>query len=326
MSPLPLAVNVTVDESEIADTGIFVLGLEFTPQEDIREPYLVRLVVSSGDREVIRRNHSPDPPTTRWRKGRPVRYDLPTAFPLNHGLTSRWPLEVQLAFLDPETGVVHPPSDRAIYGTGLASVAEMQVPVFAKVSELEQAERLIARAREFRGADRQADAWDVLELGVRMAEEDPLKYRLRDELLKLQNLPPRPLTMEEEQIVRQRIDEEKARYFRLVAGGMYDREEFHGALALLEKVGGSLAEQTDQAVIGALAEAERLERDLEDVRQKLLNHVPAQELAEVEVRCRGILLRIRETARDHAGGHSRLGAARIGRKVSRHRTPALDRP
>ena len=279
---LPVAVQVTVDESEIADTGIFVLGLEFTPKAEIRAPYIVRVVVSSGDREVIRRDHTPDPPTTRWRAGQVIRYDLPTAFPLNHNLSSRWPLDIELGFLDPETGVVHPPEERAIYSSGLASVGEMAVPVFTKVPDLEHVERLIARAREFRGADRQADAWDVLELGIRMAEEDSLKYRLRDELLKLSKLPPRPLTMEEEQIVRRRIDAEKARYFRLVAGGMYDREEYHGALALLEQVGGSLAEQADQAVIGALDDADRLERDLEDVRQKLFDHLPPQDLAEAE--------------------------------------------
>lgn len=279
---LPVRASVTVDDRDLSRTGIFTLHLRFEPAEEIRRAHLVRVVVGRGRRELIVREHVPDPPTKRWREGRAVEYELPTSFPLELGLPRGESVEIRIGFVDAETGDVTAPLDTWPYDSGLAPIGEMTIPDFAPVPDQAAADSLIATAREFRTAGRAQDAWDVLELGVRMADEDDVKYRLRAEMLKIGELPPRPVTAEESRIVRTRIEDEQARWFRLVAGRMYDAERYHGALALLEEVGGTLSERADDAVIGALDDVNRSARKIEDVRQKLLEHVPAEEQTEVE--------------------------------------------
>ncbi|MFG0318477.1 MAG: hypothetical protein ACF8XB_14480, partial [Planctomycetota bacterium JB042] len=253
----------------------------------------------------------PDPPTRRWRAGRPVDVELPTSFPLDLGLPRGEAVEIRLGFVDAETRDVRAPAETWPYESGLAPVAEMTIPTFEPVPDAAEVDARIGKAREFRAGGRPQDAWDVLELAIRMSPDDRLKARLRDEMLKLGDLEPRPLTVEERRIVRTRIEDEQARWFRLVAGRMFDRHRYHGALALLERVGGTLAERADDAVLGALDDAERTERRLEDVRQKLLDHVPAGDLEEVEALeeklglGRKLLERAEKLARS-----GRLGAAR----------------
>ncbi len=279
---VPVTVAVTVDDADLATTGIFRFDLSFMPLADVGAAYVVRLVVGLGTREIIVRDHVPDPPTKRWRKGRVVRYALDTAFPKEMTLAADTELEVRIGFFDPERKVVLPPAESWPYGSGLAPVAEMKAPRFDPVDSTDRIDALIARARDFKAAGRTGDAWDVLELGLRLATEDDVKYRFRDELLKLGDLPPRPVSIEEQRIVDARVQDEKVRHLRLEAGRMFDRRLYRGALALLTIVGGTLAEAADEAVIGALDDAKRAEQDLEDVRTRLYEEQDATDAADVQ--------------------------------------------
>ena len=279
---LPVRAEVQVDDTDISTTGIFMFKFRFEPEKDLREAYLVRVVVGWGQRELVVREHTPTPPTKRWRAGRVVEYELSSSFPLDLGMPRGEEVEIRLGFVDPKTRDILAPLDTWPYESGLAAIGEMFVPDFAPVPDVETADGLIAKAREFRSSGRPQDAWDVLELGVRMADLDVVKDRLRAEMQKLGDLAPRAISGEEARIVKTRIEDEQHRWFRLVAGRMFDRGQYHGALSILENVGGTLAERAEEAVIGALDDASRTERKMDDVRQKLLDDVPADQLEEVE--------------------------------------------
>lgn len=276
---VPVAVRVAVRAADLAITGIFTIELEFTALEDVAAAYAVRIAVCSGQRPILLRDHAPEPPTRQWRRGKAERYAIPMSFPLDPELRGGELLDVRVGFVDAATAAVLPPRDPPSGSDGLADAAELEAPVFLPIAAAEQVDGLIATAAEFRSAGRKAEAWDVLELGIRRAETDPLKRRLREALLALGALAPRPLSIVEQSIVRQRIEDERARYLRLVAGSMHDRKRFHGARAILESVGGSLEEQAGAAVLGALADAERVAHDVHDLEQQLLDHVPDEDSA-----------------------------------------------
>src|SRR5207247_1634307 len=77
------------------------------------------------------------------------------------------------------------------------------------------------------------------------------------------------LSAQEEAVVAERIADERTRYLRQEAGRFFDKREWHAALRVLEAIGGTLAEQADKAVLGAVKEARRVEKDAQDVRERL---------------------------------------------------------
>ena len=142
--------------------------------------------------------------------------------------------------------------------------------------------RIVTRAEELTKAGHKADAWRLLETALRRAAKDVTKLRLRDALLRLGSLvadPPSPL---EEEIVAARIAAERVRWLREQSGRCYDRGQLHAALRLLEELGGALEEQTGQAVIGALADAKRAQKDLDDLRVRILGKASDEEKAEAQ--------------------------------------------
>lgn len=281
-SEVPIQCTASVDSADLADTGVFTLTLACTPQEDITVPYAVRVAIWRGSRELTNRTHSPDPPTTKWKSGKVVKYSLPCSVPLDPTLTGGEQLDVRLGFVDAHSDAVFAPIGAPSGADGLADVAELLAPTFTPIEQQEQVERLLAKAKEMKGTGRTAEAWDVLERGIRLANDDHVKRRFKDELVALGPLPPRPLDAVELTIVHQRIDDERTRYLRLVAGSMHDRKRFHGAVKILEEIGGSLEERGNQAVIGALSDAERVTKDVDAERQAMLDFVPEADAAEAE--------------------------------------------
>ena len=138
------------------------------------------------------------------------------------------------------------------------------------------------RARALAEAGRKPDAWKALERGLRRAEEDGTKARFRDAILALGHFPPAPPSLLEQQTVDQRVAAELHRYLRKVAGRHFDRGHSIAALRILEIVGGKLAEQSDAAVIGALAEARRAEKDIQEIRLRLLARIDDEDKERAE--------------------------------------------
>jgi len=117
----------------------------------------------------------------------------------------------------------------------------------------------------------------MVEQALRDARDDANKERLRDVLLEIGRAEPAPITPLEESVVAIRVRDEKARYFRLIAGQLHRRGLLHGALRLLEEAGGALEENAGEAVIGAVDDAQRVTRRIEDLEEELLQRRSAEE-------------------------------------------------
>jgi hypothetical protein len=274
-------VEANVDDSDAALTGLLELELMFTPYEDFDRAWAVRVELSDGARALAQLDHAPTPPTSQWKKDKVVRYTLPCAMPFDALAQPGRELDVRIGFVDPKSGKLHAPGESFPLVGPLGLVTSFTVPRLEPVESKERVAALVAAARERKGKSSPADAWAILELGIRVATEDAFKYELRDEILALGHFPPRAISQVESAIVDHRIREERERYLRLVAGRMFDAREFHGALLLLAEVGGSLEEQAGKAVLGALADAERVAQDADGVKKALFEYLPPEQSDEV---------------------------------------------
>lgn len=298
LTKAPVDVELDVDTSELDRTGVFKLSFTYRPSAKIERDLALRVAVLHGVRQLFEREFPIAPATRRWKPGTEVIEAHEVTFPVIPGLLPGRDLDIQMAFVDVETRDVVALQDRVPFRSGLVLVGSMNSPDFQAVVNAEQTDQMIARAREFRQAKQFAQAWDVLELGIRMATDDLLKYRFRDELRALGKFPPLPQTHEERRITAERIEEERLRYLRLMAGRFFDRKQFHAAILILEEVGGSLAEQADKEVIGAVNDAGRVQKDADGARDQLLDYLtPDEEAAAKALLAKGDEAAALETAK-----------------------------
>lgn len=280
---VPVSVEVTFDTKDLTTTGLFTLRADFTADEDVKRPLSVVIDLVAADRVCLSWDHAPTPPPAQWRKGQKVRCEFLAPFPRE--LTDGRPgatVDVYLGFRDPARRKVFPPRGSVSLAGGKAFAGDLRAPDFEPVATDEAVARILAAADEFAKAGRKPDAWSALEFGIRGAPDDVVKYRLRNAMAKLGDFAPRPLSQVEERIVEQRIDDERRRWLRQQSGRLYDQGKLHAALLILEAVGGKLQEQADAAVVGALSDAKRVEKDMQDIREKIWERMPDADRAEVE--------------------------------------------
>jgi hypothetical protein len=274
---VPVTVEATVDAADLEATGRFQVRLDYTPLEDVGRPYRIELRLTWRGNTLLALDHSPQPPTPRWKRGARVSYTLPAPLPSGAGLEPGERVELRLGFFDPEKERTLPPRGDAPVSEGRRRIAQIVVPDLGPLEEGPRVDAILAAARTLAEAGRKADAWSALELGLRRAVEDGVKYRFRDALLALGHFEARPQSLLEQQVVAQRVEDERRRYLKLMGGRYLDRGKLFAALRILERVGGALAEQADAAVIGALADEKRNEKDLQDVRVRILGSISPEE-------------------------------------------------
>lgn len=275
-----VAVEGVVDAADAASTGHVTLRLKFVPGEDLARPYTIHLRLLAFRRTVLILDHAPKPGTATWKQGVPIEYELPVPLPLD--VRANTEMGFFLAFFDPELDIQLPPRDAGVRHVHQREVAAFDMPDLGPLEDAASIEPLLAAAAELAVQGRKTAAWNTLEVGLRRAVEDEAKYRCRDALLALGAFDPAPISLLEEEIVARRIQEEKHRYLRLVSGRCFDRKQYHGALRILEAIGGKLSEDARGAVIGALSQAKRTERDLTDLRVRILDRVSDAEKAAAE--------------------------------------------
>ncbi|MEO6593872.1 MAG: hypothetical protein ABIP94_03870, partial [Planctomycetota bacterium] len=285
---VPVNVVAEVDTALLQTAGRAVLKLRFVSEATPDRPFAVRVELRRSGRMVQRRDHAPPVPTLEWVKDKVIAYDLPLAFVLPDGdAITAGTIEVLVGLLDPATDKVWPPLSRNIGRDGLARVCDFELPKIDGAADAISVDAALAAA----SADKQPqDAWDRLEFTFRRLDDYPLKAKLQKALLSVGRTAPRALTFEESDIVQGRIRSERARYLRQVAGRMFDRGKLFGAILLLDEVGGSLQEQADRAVLGALADATRVTQDRANIAAKIfaLSKEQEAELAQlVERHARG---------------------------------------
>ena len=291
---VPARVDVTVFDSELSRTGSFSLELKFEPDEELAVAYSIRLELRSGGNVILNRDHSPAPPTRMWKKGKEVRYEIEAAFPLEAPL-GEGDLEIWLGFYDAKTRATLSPLG---FRGGMARVATLARPAFAASVDTDAA---IAEARALKKEGKGPAAWNTLETTLRLAQDDPSKRKLAAEMIRIGDFAPPAATTVETGIVDARILDEKHRYWRLVAGWMYDRGEFAGALRLMEIVGGSIEEQAETAVIGAVDDAARATQDIERVEMALLKQISDEEkkIADAEIDKHGMSEKVLARAEEY---------------------------
>ncbi len=272
---VPVTVTAEVDESDLETLGTFELKLTFMPEEDVGRPYRIELRLLHRGVELVNLDHSPRVPTAEWRKGASVTYALPVPVPLNAGLPAGDELAVSLRFFDPAL-------EKHVRCRSASRVAHVKVPDFGPVDDPALQQAILDRARALAGEGRKADAWRALEMGIRRAVEDATKYRFRDEITSMGHFAPTPLSLLEQQIVEQRVEAERRRYLRLMAGRYFDRGKLFAALRILEFVGGKVSEEAGAAVIGALAEAKRAQKDILDIKLRIVGKISDEDKAKAQ--------------------------------------------
>ncbi|MFN3242786.1 MAG: hypothetical protein ACE37K_14890 [Planctomycetota bacterium] len=277
-SSLPIQADAKVVTDALATTGRATLQLRFTTETRLNTPYAVRVELHSGGRLLQRRDHAPPTPTTDWQADAEVAYDLPLYFPLTP--KTRGAVRVLIGFLDPDEKQPLPPLTRRRASGGLVEVATFRFPEIEAEVTAESVAATVKAALELARSDARA-AWDQLEFSFRRTDSYPLKRELQKALLQVGRMPPAELSFEEVGVVQRRIDGERARYLRQVAGRLYDRGRLFAALVLLDEVGGALQEDADRAVLGALDQARRVTKDRDGIAEKVFA-ITAEQKAEVD--------------------------------------------
>lgn len=276
--PAPkVRVKAELDPATFAATGAANLQLHFTAEQPIGRPLSVRIEVRSGGRILLRRDHAPPVPTKDWKANQPVDYALPIAFRTPPaGVNVGDPVDVGLGLYDPAADHTYAAPGTPILEGGLGRVARFPFPDLTAKPDAAAIDAVVASATAL--AQKQpAEAFDQLEFAFRRLDDYALKDTLQKALLQVGRMPPVPLTFEEQAIVNRRIHDERARYLRQIAGRMHDRGKLLGALLLLDEVGGSLQEDADKAVLGALADAKRVTQDRDGIVAKVFALSEAQE-------------------------------------------------
>lgn len=264
---LPIQVVGVVDTSALPSTGRATVKLTFTAEAPLRQPYAVRVELRSGGRTLQQRDHAPPQPIMKWQANKPVTYELPLYFPLTPKNVTR--VDVLVGFLDPEdNNKVLPPLSRGRARNGLIQIAEFRFPKMEIVPDAASVAATVEAALALAKKDAPA-AWDQLEFHFRKTDNYDFKRQLQKAFLQVGKMPPAPLSFEEEGIVARRIQGERARYLRQIAGRLYDRGRLFAALVLLDEVGGALQEDADRAVLGALGDAQRVTKDRDGIAEKV---------------------------------------------------------
>ncbi|MDJ0522536.1 MAG: hypothetical protein QNJ90_10755 [Planctomycetota bacterium] len=275
---VPVEVEAVLRAKDAAATGRVVLALTFKPLADLDRPYTVQLRLAAFRNEVLTLDHAADPPVARWKKGKPVTYEVPVPLPLHVKPGSR--MELYLGFYDPERKRVYPPQNEGPRLINRVRLATFEIPDFGPLEAGPAVDALLGAAGDLAAQGREADAWAVLEQGIRRAVEDGPKYRFRDALLSLmRDVRAPPLSVIEKEIVAGRIRTEKERYLRRISGRCFDRKQWHAALRILEAIGGRLSEDAGAAVIGALDQAKRTQRDIDDLKVRILRSATDEDKA-----------------------------------------------
>ncbi|MEM8711617.1 MAG: hypothetical protein AAGG01_11745, partial [Planctomycetota bacterium] len=285
--PIPAAVDVV--PSVVTDEGTFELRVSCLPEADVRQSYDLRVALTNDDGDLTVVDHELKPATSKWRAGRQVNYAVPMELfaDLAEGaaLGPGDEVSVRVGFVASGGGAV-----RSLGGEwvdyvdedGLADLLEISVPRFAGPAGKERLKLAIDEADRLRREGDAAAAWSRLDRALRAAQDESTKARIRDELAKVGETEPPAITEDEERIIGQRIRAEKVRVFRGEAGRMYSRGQLHGALKILEEIGGALTVSADEKVLGALRDAERVMERVEDIRERLLTEMTEDQEAAVE--------------------------------------------
>ena len=265
--------EVTVDKSKFSATGRIHVSITVTAEEKITEPLRVLLSIRDFEaRTLSKLDHLPPTPSMKWKVGRAVTWSIPVRLPLLPPSKNPIELDVYLG-LQGNDGKIRVIPGTATVSDGTSFMVSFKVKPSDTETTADSVKDIIRDARAAETGGHPGRAFAMLEQALRRATTEPIRSTLRDALRRVGKKAPEAITPVEESIVEARIFEERRRYLREVAGRMNDRGQYHGALAILKEIGGDLSEGQDQAVIGALSDAKRDQKDWQDIKRRLLEAI-----------------------------------------------------
>lgn len=282
----PIHAWVEAAASTVADDGTFSLRLTCVPEKKAQVQYSLRVALTSAtlvEDHVLERPLQPS--STKWRAGQRIEYLIPLQLPKSHSFDAGENVAVRVAFVPKDGGTTRHLGERwadLLDEDGLTVVASVAAPRFAGAVGSDRLNAAFAEATTRVRAGDVPGAWSRLDEALRAAQSDSTKARVRDKLAEVGKLDPPMISAEELTIIDQRIRSEKVRVLRIEGGRMRARGQLHGALMVLEEIGGALALDADQKVIGAVDDAERITERLDDLRERLLTELTESEEAEVD--------------------------------------------
>lgn len=290
--PEPLPVEVQVQAGAVQPGGglhLFASFWPLAPLEDVDE-LVIGLDFGAGATHYERRELDPRP--ADWEVGKRTLIELDLVLPVtvpplvgedpDHVPGSRDLMLVTMALARRGAEQWRAPLGARIAADDTLEVCEVELPAYFRAPGRADLEAVLDAATKMQQQDDPAGAWDLLVEGLREASRDGDKERLRDSLKKVGRHRPRPMTPLETNTVASRIRSEQVRYWRLEAGRMVDAGQLHGALRILERIGGSLRLDADEAVIGALDKADRMDQDIDDLRRRMTRELSKEEEQELE--------------------------------------------
>ncbi len=315
----PLPVEVQVQHAPVTPEGGLHLFANFFPAAPLDQDYelVIGLDFGAGVTAYERRELKPSP--KRWKAGEHtlLEFDItiPESVPPGFDEEEEWIpgssdlVMVTIGFARPGSKAVRSPVGARLASDGSLEVCEVSLPAFFRAKGRAELDGIFAEAKALAQSKDRAAAWDLLSDGLRRASRDEDKERFRDALEEVGKYKARKLSDGETQIVGARIRAEQVRYWRIQAGRMVRDGQIHGALRILESIGGSLQADVGEAVIGAVNQADRMNEDIDDLRERLTREFSSEEEAAVEalVEEHGLtksLLKIAE--KRFAGGEERL--------------------
>lgn len=283
-NPAPLPVEIEAFPSEMERDGSFTLRLELRPTAARPRPEVLRVGLDLWEDELAVHEVDLDVDPTEWRPGAVLFRSVPLAIDEGVPLDAGDRIPVLLSLRD-ETGTVRAPANGELDGDGWSVVGEVAVAAFRGERGARRLATALAEVEALRKAGEAGEAWRRLAALYREAEDDGTKAGILAAARKVVRLDPPAPSEQERRILDARLRAEKVRYWRQIAGRAFDRGKLFTALLLLEAAGGTLAEGADEAVLGELDEAERAARDIDDVRERILNERSAAE----ERKVRGLI-------------------------------------
>ena len=274
--PARLPIEVRTVMTPCTDQGTFILRMECTPTEKLDRDHALRVALTIGVDDVHQSDHEIKPGTRTWAVGETVDLAFPLALPEGLELDGGELVAIRLGFMSGSTLYAPAVDGYLIDPDGLADLDFIEAPRFVGATGAQRLKEVLVQGKDLRKEDPPA-AWSLLSQALRDAADEATKELVRDALIEVGRFPSATPSEGEERVVAQRIRAEQVRVFRLEAGRMAARGRLHGALRLLEEVGGALALDADEAVIGAVNEAERTTERIEDLRERLLTELNAEQ-------------------------------------------------
>ncbi|HIF41233.1 MAG TPA: hypothetical protein EYQ74_09060 [Planctomycetes bacterium] len=316
--PSRVPIQVRTVMTPCTDQGTFILRLECTPTEKLDRDFALRVALTLGVEDLLQSDHEIKPGTRTWTVGETVDLAFPLALPDGLILDGGELVAIRLGFTS--GNAVHAPSvdGYLIDPDGLADLDFIDAPRFVGAAGAQRLKEVFAQGKALRKDDPPA-AWRLLSQALRDAADEKTKELVRDALIEVGRYPSAAPSEGEGRVVAQRIRAEQVRVFRLEAGRMAARGHLHGALRLLEEVGGALALDADEAVIGAVNEARRATERIDDLRERILTELNAEqeEAVKAAVEEQGRTEDLLKYANELADGGERLLALALYRNLRR---------